>query len=195
MTSATATSSPVLSDGSGEERSEEAELVQAAVAGDGGAARELVKRFHRPIYYYVSRLLGQVQDAEDVTQETFVKAFRSLHKVDTTRPLINWLYTIARRSALNHLRARKEWSELPPEPVSEGPGPRQEVERDETVSLIWSRARSQLKSAEYEALWLRFGEQLSVEETAQTTGRSQSSIKTLIHRARQRLLAGKEKLK
>ena len=102
--------------------SAEAELVHAAVAGDAGASRELVRLFHRPIFFYVSRLVGQAQDAEDVTQETFVKAFRALHKVDTTRPLLNWLYTIARRTALNHLRGRRDWTELPPEPVSDGPG-------------------------------------------------------------------------
>jgi RNA polymerase sigma-70 factor, ECF subfamily len=171
--------------------SAEAELVHAAVAGDAGASRELVRLFHRPIFFYVSRLVGQAQDAEDVTQETFVKAFRALHKVDTTRPLLNWLYTIARRTALNHLRGRRDWTELPPEPVSDGPGPRQEVEDRESVSQIWSRARRLLKEAEFEALWLRFGENLSVEETAQTTGRSSSSIKTLIHRARKRLLTPK----
>lgn len=169
----------------------EAKLVHAAVAGDAGAARELVRLFHRPIFFYVSRLVGQAQDAEDVTQETFVKAFRALHKVDTDRPLLNWLYTIARRTACNHLRGRKDWTELPPEPVSAGPGPRQEVETRESVSQIWSRARRMLKTAEFEALWLRFGENLSVEETAATTGRSASSIKTLIHRARKRLLTPK----
>lgn len=171
---------------------EEAELVRAAVAGDASAARELVRQFHRPIYYYVSRLVGQVQDAEDVTQETFVKAFRALHKVDTSRPLLNWLYTIARRTALNHLRARREWSELPPDPVSDGPAPREEIEERETISGIWTRARRLLKAAEFEALWLRFGENMSVEETAQSTGRSSSSIKTLIYRARQRLLTSKK---
>ena len=169
----------------------EAKLVHAAVAGEAGAARELVRLFHRPIYFYVSRLVGQAQDAEDVTQETFVKAFRALHKVDTNRPLLNWLHTIARRTALNHLRGRKGWTQLPPEPVSDVPGPRQEVEGQESVSQIWSRARRLLKAAEFEALWLRFGENLSVEETAQTTGRSISSIKTLIHRARKRLLTPK----
>lgn len=174
--------------------SEEAELVRSAVAGDNAAARELVRQFHRPIYYYVARLVGQSQDAEDVTQETFVKAFRALHKVDTSRPLLNWLYTIARRTALNHLRSRKEWTELPPEPVSDGPGPRHDVEERESISQIWTRARRLLKEAEFEALWLRYGENLSVEETAQTTGRSSSSIKTLIHRARSRLITVKNLL-
>lgn len=167
----------------------EAELVHAAVAGDNGAAREIVRQFHRPIYRYVYRLVGREQDAEDVTQETFVKAFRALHKVDTDRPLLNWLFTIARRTALNHLRARKDWAELSVEPTAGGPGPRQQVETDEAVGQIWNEARLVLKEAEFETLWLRYGENLSVQETAATSGRSLSNVKTLIHRARHRLAA------
>ncbi len=173
-------------------RSAEAELVRAAVAGDAQAARELVRLFHRPIFRFVSRMTGQAQDAEDITQETFVKAFRSLDKVDTSRPLINWLFTIARRTALNHFRAKKQWVELPPESASEGPGPRQEVERQERGDGLWAKARRVLSAPEFEALWLRFGEDLSTEEAAEAAGRTITSIKTLIYRARQRLLAGKE---
>ncbi len=175
--------------------SSEAELVRRAVAGNAGAARELVRQFHRPVYHYVYRMLGQAQDAEDVTQEAFVKAFRALHKVDTSRPLLNWLFTIARRTALNHLRAKRDWVELPPEPSSDALHPGEEAERRESVARIWQRARTCLKAAEFEILWLRFGEELSVQETAEATGRSSSSIKTLLHRARQRLLAGKETLR
>ena len=173
-------------------RSAEAELVRAAVAGDAQAARELVRLFHRPIFRFVSRMTGQAQDAEDITQETFVKAFRSLDKVDTSRPLINWLFTIARHTALNHFRSKKQWVELPPESASEGPGPRQEVERQERVDGLWAKARRVLSAPEFEALWLRFGEDLSTEEAAHAAGRTVTTIKTLIYRARQRLLAGKE---
>jgi len=151
-----------------------------------------VRLFHRPIFRFVCRMTGQAQDAEDITQETFVKAFRSLDRVDTSRPLINWLFTIARRTALNHFRSKKEWVELPPEAASESPGPRQEVERREVVDGVWAKARRVLSAAEFQVLWLRFGENLSTAEAAKAAGRSTTSIKTLIYRARQRLLAGKE---
>jgi RNA polymerase sigma-70 factor (ECF subfamily) len=175
-------------------RSAEAELVRAAVAGDAPAARELVRLFHRPIFRFVNRMTGQVQDAEDITQETFVKAFRSLDRVDTSRPLINWLFTIARRTALNHFRAKKQWVELPPESPCQSASPRQEVEAREQVEGLWSKARRVLSAPEFEVLWLRFGENLSTEEAAQAVGRTTTSIKTLIYRARQRLLVGKESI-
>ena len=192
MMGAASTSNSTVGDEILASRSEEAELVQAAVAGNGQAARELVRLFHRPIFRFVCRMTGQAQDAEDITQETFVKAFRSLDRVDTSRPLINWLFTIARRTALNHFRSKKEWVELPPEAASESPGPRQEVERREVVDGVWAKARRVLSAAEFQVLWLRFGENLSTAEAAKAAGRSTTSIKTLIYRARQRLLAGKE---
>tara|TARA_R110002050_G_scaffold135460_2_gene258119 strand:+ start:125 stop:718 length:594 start_codon:yes stop_codon:yes gene_type:complete len=174
------------------QRAHEAELVRGSLAGDPQAARELVRLFHAPIFTYVRRMTGQAQDAEDITQETFVKAFRSLDRVDTDRPLINWLFTIARRTALNHLRARKQWVELPPETASVGPGPRHEVEQREKVTGLWDHARRVLSVPEFEALWLRFGQEMSTEAAANVSGRSTASIKTLIFRARQRLLSGKE---
>ncbi len=171
----------------------EAELVREAQAGSESAARELVRLFHRPIYNYVVRMTGQSQDAEDITQDTFVKAFRALHKVDADRPLINWLFTIARRTALNHFRGRKQFVELPEETLGDGShGPRREADLRERVDDLWAKARRVLTGREYEALWLRFGEEMSTAETAAATGQSVPGIKTLIFRARQRLLSAKE---
>ena len=171
----------------------EAALVREAQAGSESAAREIVRRYHRPIYTFVCRMAGQAQDAEDITQETFVKAFRALHKVDPDRPLINWLFTIARRTALNHFRSRKTWVELPEEMIGSGEdGPEREADLHERVDNLWAKARRVLTGREFEALWLRFGEELSTAETAAATGQSVPGIKTLICRARQRLLWAKE---
>ncbi len=173
----------------------EAELVREAQAGSESAARELVRLFHRPIYTYVCRMTAQAQDAEDITQETFVKAFRALHKVDPDRPLIHWLFTIARRTALNHFRDRKQkqFVELAEETVRDtGDAPHREADLHERVDNLWAKARRVLTGREYEALWLRFGEELSTAETAAATGQTVPGIKTLIYRARQRLLSAKE---
>jgi len=85
--------------------------------------------------------------------------------------------------------------ELPRESASDKANPGQEAESRDSMERIWQRARTCLKAAEFEVLWLRFGEDLSVQETATATGRSLSSIKTLLHRARQRLLTTKETLR
>lgn len=182
----------------GDSPESDAELVQASVDGDPAAARELVRRYHRPVFAFVSRMVGQAQDAEDITQDTFVKAFKNLHRVDTDRPLVNWLFTIARRTAINHFRDRKDWTILPEETLAapeqgEPTGePRRATELREKVEGLWAMARRVLKPNEFEVMWLRFAEEQSTEETARQAGLSLGQVKTLVYRARQRLIARKE---
>jgi RNA polymerase sigma-70 factor (ECF subfamily) len=182
----------------GDSPESDAELVQSSLDGDPAAARELVRRYHRPVFAFVSRMVGQAQDAEDITQDTFVKVFKNLDRVDTDRPLINWLFTIARRTAINHFRDRKDWTILPEETTAapeqgEPTGePRRATELREKVEGLWAMARRVLKPREFEVMWLRFAEEQSTEETARQAGLSLGQVKTLVYRARQRLIARKE---
>jgi RNA polymerase sigma-70 factor, ECF subfamily len=166
----------------------ETELVQATKEGSAQAARELVHLHHRRIFHYICRMTRQPQDAEDITQETFVKAFKSLHRFDSSRPFANWLFTIARRTALNHFRAARHWDTIPEDAASAQPSPAARVEERDAIDDIWQRARRGLTEREYEVLWLRFGENLSTEETARAAGLTIPHVKVLVYRARQRLL-------
>src|SRR3954462_7098466 len=83
-------------------RCPDAEIVRAAAAGDTRAFEQLVHSYHRRVLNFLLQMTRQRQDAEDLTQQTFVKAFQHIHRVDAERPIINWLLTIARRTALNH---------------------------------------------------------------------------------------------
>src|SRR4051812_46809710 len=78
----------------------EAALIRDAAAGDTRAFGELVHTHHRRVFNFLNQMTRQHQDAEDLTQQTFVKAFHHLARFDQQRPLINWLLTIARNSAL-----------------------------------------------------------------------------------------------
>jgi RNA polymerase sigma-70 factor (ECF subfamily) len=172
----------------------EATLVTDSLAGDAGAAREIVHRHHRRVFGFLCQMLSRRQDAEDVAQETFVKAFRNLHRFDTSRPLINWLLTIARRSALNHYRGTRHWDPIPDEIPSPAASPAHEAEQNDQVDDIWSRARERLGEREFHVLWLRFGENLSTSETARVAGLTETHVKVLVHRARQRLLQDRSSL-
>ena len=88
-------------------RMEDAEFVRAAAAGDARAFENLVQLHHRRVFNFVYQMTRQRQDAEDITQQTFVKAYQHIHRVDVARPIINWLLTIALRSALNHFRSAR----------------------------------------------------------------------------------------
>lgn len=168
----------------------EAALIREAAAGDTRAFGELVHTHHRRVFNFLNQMTRQHQDAEDLTQQTFVKAFHHLARFDQQRPLINWLLTIARNSALNHFRDVKKWEEMPADAASYEPTPAHQAERKEQQENLWARARTLLSPHEFEVLWLRFAEELSTRETARVVGLTETHVKVLVFRARQALLKG-----
>jgi RNA polymerase sigma-70 factor, ECF subfamily len=168
----------------------EAQIVRSAAEGNLRAFEEIVRLHHQRVLNFVFQMTRQRQDAEDLTQQTFVKAFQHIHRVDVARPIINWLLTIARRTALNHFRSAKKWEFVPAEIVSTEPSPAKQLEQQERADNVWARARRVLSRREFEVLWLRFAEDMSTEETARISGLTQIHVKVLVHRARQHLLKG-----
>lgn len=168
----------------------EADLVRAAASGDAQAFEQLVRAHHRRVFYYLCNMVRHRQDAEDLTQQTFLKAFQHLGTFDCARPLINWLLTIARRTALNHFRDYKKWEHMPADVVSDAPSPARQLEHQDHAENLWARARRLLSPREFEVLWLRFSEEMSTKETARIMDLTQIHVKVLVHRARQQLLKG-----
>lgn len=169
---------------------DEVALIRDAVAGDTGAFGELVHRHHGRVFNFLRQMTRHHQDAEDLTQQTFLKAFHHLARFDPQRPLVNWLFTIARNSALNHFRAVKPWDELPADAAGREPSPAREAEQKEQEENLWDRARALLSPREFEVLWLRFAEEMSTRETATVVGLTEAHVKVLVFRARQTLLKG-----
>ena len=149
-------------------------------APDTGTFGELVRRHHRRVFNYLCQLTRHRQDAEDLAQQTFVKAHAHVARFDCRRPFVNWLLTIARHTALNHFRDTKKWDELAAEPAGAEPTPAHAAEQSEQTENLWARARALLTPREYEVLWLRFAEEMSVRETAQTTGLTETHVKVLV---------------
>lgn len=172
---------------------DEAAVIRAAAAGDGRAFEQLVHTHSRRVFNYLSQLTRHAHDAQDLTQQTFIKAFHHLGTFDCERPLINWLLTIARRTAFNHFRDSKKWAGPPEDVASHEPSPAHTLEQSEREENLWARARQVLPTREYEVLWLRAGEELSTEETAHIMGLTKIHVKVLMHRARRRLLKGEER--
>ncbi len=165
----------------------EAELVAATLAGDGRAFDQIVRLHSSRIFNYIHHMTRQMQDAEDLTQQTFIKAYRALDRFDTSRSLIAWLLTIARRTALNHFRDSKHFEEFSEETADIAASPAHDAEANDRVENLWAESRRLLPQKQYEVLWLRFGEDLSVEETARVLGLTQTHVKILAFRARHRL--------
>jgi RNA polymerase sigma-70 factor, ECF subfamily len=172
----------------------EAGLVRETLDGNVQAFDQIVRIHHRRIYQFLHQMTRQHHDAEDLTQQTFIKAFNHLASFDGSRPLINWLFTIARHNALNHFRAAKKWEAVSEHATGNEPSPAQAAETRDRADGLWARARAVLSRREFEVLWLRFGEELSVRETASVVGLTQTHVKVLVWRARQALLKGEQPL-
>ena len=87
--------------------SADAALVQRCLEGDSEAFRGLVDRYQADVYSTALRIVGRPEDAEDVTQDTFLRAFRALKRYDTARPFGAWLFTIATRLCIDHHRRHR----------------------------------------------------------------------------------------
>jgi RNA polymerase sigma factor (sigma-70 family) len=162
---------------------DDGELVRALQAGAADAPRRLVEQFQGVVLGVCLRMLGHRQDAEDILQETFVRALRSIQGFDTRRPLRPWLLGIAAnrcRTALARRRRRPGRCELP----EHLPDPRPDPGDPDDLAAELERALSGLRS-EYRLVFALYHEQgLPYEEIAQAVGRPIGTIKTWLHRAR-----------
>ena len=153
-----------------------------ASAGSIDAFEQLAIQFEPRIYGFLCRHVGNAHDAQDITQETFVRAWRAIYRFDPKRDFATWLFVIARRAAANHFRSRRLYAQLSDE-MAEAPP---EASRSEETDDLW-RAAKKLKPSYYEALWLRYAEGFSVAQTARVMGLTTIHVKVILHRARKEL--------
>ncbi len=166
-----------------------ADLAGRAGRGDEAAFAELVRAATDRLFRFLYRLTDHAQDAEDLVQETWLKAHRALARYDVGRPFLPWLFTIARRSVLNHRRAARPCEPLPEDLVlpSQADGPAEEfAERDDHAQL-WEATR-RLPPRYREVLWLYYGEGLDTTAAAAILRCTPLCVKVRLHRARRALL-------
>ena len=83
------------------------QLITDYLKGDEESLELLIQSYLKPIYSFVYRYTGSTQDAEDVTQESFVKVWRNLKKFDQQKSFKTWIFAIAKNTALDHLKKKK----------------------------------------------------------------------------------------
>jgi RNA polymerase sigma-70 factor (ECF subfamily) len=167
---------------------EEMALVAAAKTGDHRAFEGIIRLHTARVHNYIYQMTRHRQDAEDLCQQTFIKAYHALDRFDPQRPMICWLLTIARRTALNHFRAAKSWAEIPFDAASNEASPARQTERQDNLESVWDRARSLLSPRDFEILWLRISEDMDLDDIASATGLTVTHVKVIVHRARQQLM-------
>ncbi len=164
--------------------SSEETLVYEILSGDANAYAPLVKRYQKPIFNLMLRMTGSEEDAVDLTQETFVRAYEKLEKFNPSAPFFPWLYTMGLNLARDFLRRANR---SPIDPYESENGCSSEFNQDERladqIDIQEVQEKLQLLPVDYrEALLLRFHEGLSISEVACALGLSLSGAKMRIHR-------------
>ena len=178
------------------------EVVALARDGREAAYRELIRRYERPVFSLVLRMVRDRQLAEDLSQETFIKALNAIGSYRPEFKFSSWIFKIANNAAIDHLR-RRELDTLSldgaphastPEEIEatalqvgdKGETPLEELEARELGSAI-ERAIAQLRPEYRACILLRHVEGLAYEEIAQSLDLPLGTVKTYIHRARHEL--------
>jgi RNA polymerase sigma-70 factor, ECF subfamily len=158
------------------------ELAVRARDGSRASFDELVVRYRPRLVAFLARRVGDAGDAEDVAQETFLRAYDHLASYDPARPFATWLFAIGKNVAANHAVARNRR-------VARDARPAAAVdEAAATAGDLWQRAAAVLRPDAYRALWLRYAQGASVREIGSALGRSSVAIKVMLFRARRRML-------
>jgi RNA polymerase sigma-70 factor (ECF subfamily) len=165
--------------------SQDVASIREAQAGSLPAFEVLVERYHARIYNFIWQFVRNQHDAEDLTQDTFVKAYRAIARFDLRYSFTAWLFTIARRSAINHYRRTVSTEELDSDFAMEANDPAQAAGLKDRAHSIWQTAARLLKPKQYEALWLTYGEGFSNAESSRIMRTNPIYVKVLLHRARE----------
>jgi RNA polymerase sigma-70 factor, ECF subfamily len=171
---------------------ENQELVwlERARRGDQQAFARLVEAYQGPVYNLAYRMLGNATEAEDATQETFVRVYTKLHTYQPDRKLSSWVFSIASHYCIDRLRRRSHTSflSLDEDPLvtvlpSGEQGPEDSALRTETRDEIQELV-AQLPPAYRVPLILRYWQDMSYQEIADVLGLSVQAVKSRLHRAR-----------
>ena len=160
------------------------ELAREAQGGSLESFEELVRRYETQLYRFLARTCRNDADGADLTQETFMTAHTKLERYNPAQSFATWLFTIARRKCIDHLRARRPvGDEAAVELLDENCPAEIAARRDEQADL-WQRARAILSDVQFQAVWLKYVEDLSVAEIAGVLRRTQTHVKVILFRAR-----------
>ena len=160
----------------------EADIIARVIKGDRQAYALLVEEYKSPIYNLAYRMTGSSEDADDLTQETFIRAYQYLWRYDTSRKFFTWLYTLALNLIRSHFKKNKynkSSEELSAHLLSDkNPSPETELIETQEISVCLLRLEYESRAL----LIMKFQQGLTFEEIAQITGKSLSAVKMSVYR-------------
>jgi len=178
--------------------------VTRALSGSQEAYQRLLEEYQRPVFSIIVRMVRDAGLAEDLTQETFLKAFRSLDSFDQSRKFSSWLFSIAHNTTIDHVRRKQlptvsldsagdseDGAGLAFLAVAPDASPEEALTHHDLAAAL-ERALAGLRPEYAEVLVLRFQQEMSYEEISGVTGLVLGTVKTHIYRARKELAAALE---
>jgi len=171
-------------------------LACKSLDGDISAFEELVNRYKRPVFSIVYRMIGQYQEAEDITQEVFINVYEKLYQFDSNKKFSPWIYKIATNASISALRKKKKVITLD---FDEAYGkayedyyttgltdPQFMFEREE-LKIFTDKAINELPENYRVVIMLRYQMDLNNQEIAEVLGISKENVEVRVHRARKAL--------
>lgn len=158
------------------------ELARRSQGGCRPAFAELVERYAAGLFKFLNYKTNSPHDTEDLVQDTFVKAYENIHRYKDAWKFSTWLFTIAARLAYSHFRRSRPCQVLG-EIESDDLEPPQRLVVQETHQSIWEIAGT-LSQNQYQALWLKYAQDMSIKEIASVLRKSQVNVKVILYRAR-----------
>lgn len=168
---------------------EEKTLVARSLAGDSQAYAALLNAFSRPVFSLLLRLTANVADSEDLAQEVFVRAYKSLHTYNPSYPFLNWVLTIAHNAGIDRLKIRNcaplslDDESNPVDAAAPGSDAAELTEKALEARTLW-QAVMKLPPLQRETLLLRHKDGMDYQSIADVTSLPLGTVKTLIHRGR-----------
>lgn len=165
---------------------DDSRLVQRSLQGDGAAFGQLVERYQRTIFNAALRMLRNADDARDVTQTAFLKAFEHLRDYDPAFRFYSWLYRIAVNESLDALGSRRSAESLNGAELDESPGPEGRAESEQmgrAIEEALMRINPELRSV----IVLRHIVHLSYHDMADVLELPEKTVKSRLYSARQLL--------
>lgn len=177
---------------------EDFELIDEAVQkNDEKAFAKLMQRYKRPVYHMILKMVRNVDDAEDLTIESFAKAFRSLHRFKKDFTFSTWLFRIATNNTIDHIRKKKlntlsidnrftddNGDGISIEVEDENLNPQEETIKEQKAELIQVFV-DKLPPKYQKLVRLRYFQELSYEEIAVELEAPLGTVKAQLHRARE----------
>ncbi len=177
-------------------KNDDAELIQRTLAGDNNAFSELVEKYQKQVHALVWRKTGDFHTAEDITQDTFLKAYQRLHTLKEPHRFAGWLYVIASRRCLAWFRKKrlqKQVLENVGTPVTNKDAYSRHVAEeqaktiDEAQQEVVKKLLETLKESDRTVITLHYFGEMTCEEMSEFLGVSANTIKSRLRRARNRL--------